>query len=154
METDTPPKMECVGLLSHVQRAESMLPASSDAYFGHPPPPKLHVIELPIGNVYLGAAITKRCISAQIWGDSVSESLPIEIFCLAKPETESDENNEEEITCATVLALDSAIKGSDTTIYATIAVGTGLSRVLSVVSGNPKRREWYILLAKCWSAAV
>lgn len=110
-----------------------MLPASSAAYFGHPPPPNLHVIELPIRNVYLGAAITKRCISAQIWGENVSEALPIEIFCLAKPETESDENNEEEeITCATVFALDSTMKGSDTTTHASIVVGTSLSRVLSM----------------------
>jgi len=108
-----------------------MLPVCSDTFFGHPPPPALHVMELPVGKVYLGAAVTKRCVSSQIWGDKVSEAASIEILCLATPEAEADES-EEEITCAALLALDPAIKCSDTAIYASIVVGTSFNRVLSM----------------------
>ena len=132
LPSESSQKMECAELLSHVQRAESMLPVSSDAYFGHPPPPEIHVMQLPsTEKVYLGAAVSKRCISAQLWGEHVSEAQPSEILCLATPEAKTDDQ-EEEITCATVLALDPAIKGSGSTIYATIVVGTNFSRVISM----------------------
>lgn len=130
-ETDSQ-KMSCADLLSHVQRLESMLPVSSAAYFGHPPPPGTHVIELlPDGNLRLGAATTKRCVSAQLWGDNVSEGGPFEVLCLMSPEEEVDAE-QEEITCATVVALDPAIKGSDSSTYVSIVVGTSFNRVISM----------------------
>lgn len=121
-------KMECAELLSHVQRAESMLPESSDAYFGHPPPPDLHVIQLPRGNLHLGAAVTKRCVSSQLWEDQVSTGEPLEILCLSQVDT----NDAEEITCAALLALDPKVKVGENALYAAIVVGTSASRVLSV----------------------
>jgi hypothetical protein len=123
-----------------------MLPVSSDAYFGHPPPPQIHVIQLPInGNIYLGAAVTKRCVSAKLWGERVSAGDSVEILCLATPEAETDDE-EEEITCATVLALDPEIKGSDSTIYVSIVVGTNFNRVLSMeVQIEKDENETFVL---------
>ena len=125
--------MECSELLSHVQRAESILPESSDAYFGHPPPPDLYVTQLPRGNIHLGAAVlgaavTKRCVSCQLWIDQVSTGEPLDILCLSK----IDSDDTEKITCAALLALDPKIKGGDNALYAALVVGTSASRVLSV----------------------
>lgn len=123
-------KMECIELLSHVQSLESMLPASSDAYFGHPQPPELHMIQLPSADrVYLGAAVTKRCVSAQIMGDNISKP-PVKFLCLGGLEETHENEPSEEITCATLIVLDSAIKGSDTVTHGSIVVGTSFSRIL------------------------
>lgn len=115
-----------------------MLPVSSAAYFGHPPPPQTHILEMPTPseNVHLGAAATKRCVSAQLWGkDNVSKAEPMEILCLSAPEAGDTENDDEqeEITCASIVALDPTITGSDSGVTcASIVVGTSFNRVLSM----------------------
>jgi Rab3 GTPase-activating protein regulatory subunit N-terminus len=111
-------RMDCSELLEHVLRTESFLPESADAYFGHPPPPKLSILDLD--GISLMVSQTKRCVSAQIWKDS-SIGEPDEVICMPpKGEVAPDD---EIITALTLMTKNDRVA---------IVVGTSYSRILSV----------------------
>lgn len=100
------PFFEAAALLSHVTRLESTLPEDENQ-FGHPTPPQLHMCRIPdperegkdLGIVAL-MAVTKRCISAQLLEESISFvplGTPVEVLVLS---------GEDQITCATIVALE------------------------------------------------
>lgn len=86
-------------------------------------------MQLSGDNVSLGAAVTKRCVSAQLWQDGETTGEPLEILCLSQANTDDEE---EEITCAALLALSIHHIGGNNALHAAIAVGTSSSRVISV----------------------
>jgi len=112
--------MNCSKLLEHVQRSESFLPESPDAYFGHPHPPKVSV--LVIDGVSLLISQTKRCVSAQIHTDSAVGE-PEEVLCLP-PQGEAKPDEE--------LITSLAIVTSEDSHRLAVVVGTSFSRILSV----------------------
>ena len=122
-------KLDCSDLLENVYRTESLLPESSDAYFGHPPPPKVSLLDLD--GILLMIGQTKRCVSAQICVDTQSGK-PQEIFCLS-PNSEAT-SDDESISTLTIMTL----RNSN---HVAVVIGTSCSRVLSVElkihSGSP-----------------
>jgi hypothetical protein len=120
-------------LLDHVQGCEASLSPLESAYFGHPPPPALLMVQVTADN-YVLAAQTNRCVSAQLYqqdGDLfICKSEPIEVFRL---ESSNDKENEE-ITCATLLCLDPSLQKDDENSSRSVALvlGTDQNRVLAV----------------------
>lgn len=113
-------RLDCSYLLQNVHRIESQLPESSDAYFGHPSPPKVSLLDLD--GILLMVGQTKRGVSAQICVGTQTGK-PEEIFCLP-PKGEATPEDET-ITTLTMVTL----KNSN---HVAVVIGTSCSRVLSV----------------------
>ena len=94
--------IEAGALLSHVQKLESKLPENA-TLFGHPQPPQLHMCRIPskVKGIVAMIAVTKRCISAQLVMENANEGSregsPVEVLVM---------QGEDQITCATILALE------------------------------------------------
>ena len=106
-EEDDVPKpegtyIEAEALLSHVQDLEAKLPPDY-TNFGHPQPPQLHMCRIPANETGLVVliAITKRCVSAQLVKETPdggsTQGTAVEVLIM---------QGEDQITCATVLALE------------------------------------------------